>query len=946
MSGGSAVDKLDRVSVTFGVLGPLTADVDGAPAALKGARPRAVLARLLVAKGHVVPIERLVDDLWEVAPEGAVAAIRTFVADLRRALEPARPPRQPPTLLVTVPPGYALRPAPGTVDADRFERLVQAGSRDALDEALGLWRGPAYAEWAHEPWARAEIDRLDELRRRAVEQRAEALLAAGRAAEAAADLQAHVTAHPLREDAWHLLATALYRAGRQGEALAALRRARRSLVDELGVDLSPRLRRLESDILHQTAPTPARVPDKTVIGRADEQRRLGRARGLALVSGEAGAGKSALVESVAGAVIVRVPESDGIPVEWPWPAGRPAAVAWLAARAPVTLVVDDLHRADPDSLDLLAGIVAELDRLPGVLVVGTYRTTEITPPLTAALARMAKAEPVRVHLGGLSEAATGELVHTIAPGADPAAVRRIHRRTGGNPFFVREVARAGLAEAIPPGVRDVIRHRLAQVPPAAQTVLRQASVLGRDLDVAVLSALAGDEATVIDALDAALAAGFLEEHERLRFTHILVRDTLYDDLSAVRRTHWHRAAAEAIERVHPDDVTALAHHYERAGSQEAGRYAAAAAALAERRANPHEAARLWRVALTSHENNKSQEKDALVGLGRSLAVIGHLDEARRRRAEAIASATDAEETARVIAAFDVPAVWPRNDDEALSRRIVEAAERVLAGAAPAQRSRLLSAIALELRGTTSDRGDRAAREAEAIARELGDPALLAFALNARFMHTFHRCGLAPQRLALGTELVALAAAHRLVTFEVLGHLIVLQAQCALGDPAAATAAANAADRLAERHDLPLVGLFTQLYTALRTRSESAYRAALTRLEHSAMPGMADGLRAFALFALDGRVEPGADFGPYEPWVRPLVLADPQEARAALRALPKPPRDLLLEARLVLAARAARLLREEEMLSGVLAQLRPARDELAAGSGVLSFGPIAVHYGRS
>lgn len=220
------------------------------PGRVEGARQRAVLARLLIARGRVVPVDRLVDDLWEVPTSGAVAAIRTFVSDLRRALEPDRPPRQPARLLVTTPPGYALQAAPEAVDARRFEALVgesaqllpagrAAEALAGLDEALGLWRGPAYAEYAEEGWARAEINRLDELRMLALERRAEALLALDRAAEAASDLRASVDGHPLREDTWRLLATALYRSGRQGEALATLRRARQILASELGVDPDP-----------------------------------------------------------------------------------------------------------------------------------------------------------------------------------------------------------------------------------------------------------------------------------------------------------------------------------------------------------------------------------------------------------------------------------------------------------------------------------------------------------------------------------------------------------------------------------------------------------------------------------------------------------------------------------------------------------------------------------
>ncbi|MEU8283133.1 BTAD domain-containing putative transcriptional regulator [Micromonospora sp. NPDC048905] len=1065
------------MEVTFGVLGPVTAATEDGPVPLRGHRQRLVLARLVIAHGRVVPVDRLVDDLWEVPSDGAVGAIRTFVADLRRALEPDRPPRQPPRLLVTEPPGYALRAAPDAVDAERFEaavgeagRLLTAGlpapALAALDTALGLWRGPAYADCAGALWAVAEINRLDELRMLAVERRAEALLALGRPDEAAADLPAHLAGHPLREDAWRLLALARYRAGRQGEALAALRDARDAVVSALGVDPGPELRRLEADILAQAAhltPTPVvagaagRVPgggpeSRPFVGRDAELARLRHAAEaatqagrptLALLSGDPGAGKSALAEELGRQLAAegwstawgRSPEYDGAPAAWPWtqitdaltgPAGsvggglaepvvadgpgdpavarfrRHRAVAALvsavAGRGPLLLVLDDLHRADGDTLDLLTGLLAGPQPATGpMLVLGTYRATEINPELTAALARAAGLEPVREYLGGLSVEATGELARAVAgPELDPPTVRLIHHRSGGNPFFVRELAQlsassgqAALA-AVPPGVRDVIRHRLAQLPAPTRTVLRQAAVLGRDLDPVVLGELAGDPAALLDAVDRGLQAGFLSEQEpdgRLRFTHILVRDTLYADLSASRRAAWHAAVAEAMRRQQPVDPAALAHHLLHAGGREAAHraagYARTAAEQAERDGNPHEAARLWAQVLDAYDRAGRDERrerlSAVLGLGRGLAVTGRLAEARRYRAAAITDAEavgDPRLTAEVLAGFDVPAVWTRNDDEALSERIVRAAEHALTGLGPtgsAQRSRLLSTLALELRGSTGDRGRRAAVEAERIARTVGDPGLLAFALNARFMHAFHRVGLADERARIGAELVDLAAPRQLVTFEVLGHLVLVQACCARADRAGADAHARAADRLAQRYELPLVGVFTGWYAALRLAvsgdqdaAVTAYRAAAERLPADAMPGLARGLLPLALLGLrladavsEARLVPGRqrpipgpdegwaqlDWGPHEPWVRPLLLAaagDRVATGAALRALPDGPHDLLREVRLCLTARAALAIGDRPTMERVATVLRPAAAELAAGSGMVTAGPVAGH----
>ncbi|MBM0235826.1 hypothetical protein JNW91_31200, partial [Micromonospora sp. STR1_7] len=283
----------------------------------------------------------------------------------------------------------------------------------------------------------------------------------------------------------------------------------------------------------------------------------------------------------------RSPEYEGAPAAWPWTqvtealagsaglgeAGpddvdaadgpgdptvtrfrRHRAVASLvsavADRGPVLLVLDDLHSADGDTLDLLTALLTGPRPASGpVLILGTYRATEISPALTAALARAAGLEPVREYLAGLSAPATAELAGAVVGAElDAATAQLIHHRSGGNPFFVRELAQLYAGEgdaalaAVPPGVRDVIRYRLAQLPPPTRTVLRQAAVLGRDLDPQVLGALADDPSAVLDAVDRALQAGFLAERETdggLRFTHILVRDTLYADLSAPRRAAWH-----------------------------------------------------------------------------------------------------------------------------------------------------------------------------------------------------------------------------------------------------------------------------------------------------------------------------------------------------------------------------------------------------------------------
>lgn len=260
-------------AVGFGVLGPVECrDGAGLPVRLGGPRHREVVARLLVARRRMVPVDRLVADLWEEPPPGATGAVRTFVAEVRRALEPGRRPRTPSRLLATEGPGYVLRPAPGAVDAWHFEAevaraagLAPAGAAPVLDAALATWRGPAYADFPGARWAHAERARLAELRLHAVERRADALIRSGAPREAVWDLDAHVAEHPWREDGWHLLATALLRSGRQGDALGVLRRARRVLADQLGADPGPGLARLEREVLRQ-----ADHPDEAAPATGDE----------------------------------------------------------------------------------------------------------------------------------------------------------------------------------------------------------------------------------------------------------------------------------------------------------------------------------------------------------------------------------------------------------------------------------------------------------------------------------------------------------------------------------------------------------------------------------------------------------------------------------------------------------------------------------------------------
>jgi DNA-binding SARP family transcriptional activator len=244
----------------FRILGPLEVlDDSGVPVILRSSRERAVLALLLLSPNRVVSSERLADDLWGDRPlEGAAHALQVNISRLRKALRDAGAE----DVLVTRSPGYLVEVDPDAVDAARFEALLarsreesargdHANAAATLREALGLWRGAALADVADAPLARAEVARLEEARLTALEERLDADLACGRHGELVAELDALTRAHPLRERLWGQRMVALYRSGRQADALRAYQDLRTVLGDELGLDPSSTLQRLEGAILRQ-----------------------------------------------------------------------------------------------------------------------------------------------------------------------------------------------------------------------------------------------------------------------------------------------------------------------------------------------------------------------------------------------------------------------------------------------------------------------------------------------------------------------------------------------------------------------------------------------------------------------------------------------------------------------------------------------------------------------
>jgi len=948
--------------ITVRVLGPLEVTVNGVPADIGGPRQRCVLARLIAEHGRVVSADRLIDDLYaQEAPPRALAALQSYVSHLRRALEPERAARTPAGVLVTSPPGYAVHLGRDAVDAWSFEDEVHqaAGLGDSaaaharLAAALASWRGDAFAEFSGLPWADLEASRLEELRLTATEVLADTALRLGRAAETVADLSRLTAEHPLREEAWRLLALALYQSGRQGDALAALRRARARLADELGVDPGPALRELEDGILEQAPrlaapvaalpraaaaaiPAPAGTdlaPDATApyIGRDAELGRVtrsalaaaaGRMR-VVLVTGEAGAGKTTLADRVSQRLAAegwavtagRCPEHEGAPAGWPWaealrhlartlPPSEPQALATLladtpapggdaaAARfrlhravagylaeasrgAPLLVVLDDLHRADGETLAILADITADLTS-SRILVLAAYRPAEAGEQLSACLAALAVREPARVVLGGLDAAAAAALIQaTCTQPVDGTVTEVIAERTGGNPFFIKETARlldsegalAAITE-VPAGVREVLHRRIARLPATAQTIMGQASVIGTEIDVDVLGEVAGvEEDVLLDAIDAGLLTGLLTESRpgRIRFAHALVRDTLYYGLSRLRRSRLHARAGEAIERHSPGQVAALAHHFAEAGTDpgKAARYCRLAAAQAEQVFAYQEAVRLWEQAIACQDQARGapdgDRLELVLGLVRALAQAGQLPRARSYRHDAVRAALplgDPVLLARVITAFDVARVHFSGEYGDTDDELVAMVEQTLAGLPPGDkplRCRLLSTLAFELEGAESERGYQASAEAVEMARRLGDPELLTLAINAREVQSFRHDGLA-ERQSLGTELLALPG--KPVTAEAYAHLTLMAASSGAGDFAAADLRASQAADIAERYDLPAAATAISMYRAMRAsadgdlaRAGELYRQAAAGMGRLGLQWQGRGVTILGRFAM-------------------------------------------------------------------------------------------------
>jgi DNA-binding SARP family transcriptional activator/tetratricopeptide (TPR) repeat protein len=490
------------------LLGSLDLAEDGLPVAVGGARQRAVLALLVLHANQVVPAERLLVELWgEDAPPTAVNALQAAVSRLRRALPQGR--------LITRPVGYLFRAAPHEVDVGRFEQLLASGrealargaAADAagmLRRALSLWRGPALADFRFDPFAQTEIARLEELRLDCIEERIEADLALGAAAELVGELQRLTAEQPLRERLRGQLMLALYRSDRQADALAVYRDLRDLFAEELGLEPAPALRELEAAILRQdpavgtppapsaSAPAPVRKPVTVLC--VELRVAAGAAVGLDpealdVVLGDALAALGSTLErhggklaAVAGERILGV---FGAPTLHEDDALR-AAQAALAGRSALAAAVEQGHGL---SLTMRGG-VATGDALvggpepPGFSSDAIGRAVELAASAPAGEILVSEAT-LQLAAGALAveHVGAGRLrLRSAQVGARPRAVRL------DAPLVGRDAQRSRLGEAFTRALRERA--------PVLATVLGEAGI-GKTRLAHELAAHLGGEATVL-----------------------------------------------------------------------------------------------------------------------------------------------------------------------------------------------------------------------------------------------------------------------------------------------------------------------------------------------------------------------------------------------------------------------------------------------------------------
>ncbi|GGG06502.1 ATPase AAA [Rhodococcoides trifolii] len=1050
---------MSNPSVNIRVFGALRVEVDGTAVGVGARTQRVVLMRLLIARRRVVSTDLLIEDLWaNDPPPRALASLQVYVSNLRRVLEPARPSRSPAAVVVSAPPGYLLDLPDDAVDVWDFERRV-IDNRPA--DALKLWTDLPYREVADAPWIAGELDRLADLRRTATEREAAVLLARGSHGSAIAVLEPNVRESLGREESVRLLALALYRSGRQTDALAVLRRCRVHLAEDLGLDVGPALQSLESDILSHNdigvadvavTPSPDPVAHPEPSARRDERstglprtngrpRELARSMDLALcvlgggmsvnwIRGEAGEGKTTLARLLAHALSERswrvgwgrCPEIDGAPPGWAWreilaalddtapmddatrmrlspimsddlPNSVPvqsfsiarAVADYLSAisrSTPLLVVLDDVHRADTTTMSIVRYLAATDLGTGAVHLVATYRASETTDDLRAAWATLHDTRSAQIELAGLDRP------HLVTLAAEhglsrPTSVQvdLLAQRTGGNPLFVRELARLMASEGrssgrgeVPTGIADVLRRRLSRLPERTLTVLRMASILGRAVDVDTLrDALDIGDDDLLDAVEPAVLAGLLVETDRdtVRFAHVLVLDTLYADLPRLRRTRMHARVFAVLSARRPDDMAALARH---AAEGATGHTAAklvptivAAARRAESLGSHRDALELWHSALATSEMSGELDRrgrlDLLVALVPSLARAADTENARARRNEAIEIATSLGETGPLVAAlssWQAPVIWHIRGMTA-DRVVLDPLERLLADSNTDDHTRaaLMATAVFEIEGLDSAQASTYAESAVRIADSLADPMLTRVALNAFGYVAFgpdHDDGRRPR----AHQLLAVATEHGMAEYQALAHFQLYLAAMSAADLTGArrhlSDSLRCASGAALTQLLGVLALFDAVVDLIAGRFDSGRTRYDAVADYLDAEGTSHGTEirelgrmsvAIATDTLDTLVTDlerlDHDMPVYlrPAWVLGLIRAGDLDRARELWADDRPaPRDYYWRAMTVLRATAAASLRDLEVCRSCYDELLPFAGTFAGvDSGSLFCGPV-------
>jgi tetratricopeptide (TPR) repeat protein len=579
-------------------------------------------------------------------------------------------------------------------------------------------------------------------------------------------------------------------------------------------------------------------------------------------------------------------------------------------REPLVVVLDDLHYADRGSLALLEFLAPQIGRAR-LLMVGTYRDTELRAhqPVVQTLGELARVRPPqRVVLRGLTRAEVARYV-TMTAGVEPAPalVDAIHAKSEGNPFFVAEIVRLLSAEgrlesaageiSIPQEVRELVVRRLAPLSAYCREVLSIAGVVGRDFDLRVLQAVAEAGAErLLDALDEAHAARVIAPSGpgRYRFAHVLISDALVDGLSAGRRLRLHRRVGEALERAHAGRLEhrlgELAHHFLEAipaGDPERGvRYAVAAAEHASGRLAYDEAARMYERALGALEfvaADDARRCDLLLALGESHHRAGAHRRAKAAFRQAASLARELRSPERVARAA-LGYGGPRGSFGVVDRELVSLLEEALATLGrrdDAVRARLLARLAMELyfAGAAEQRATLV-DEAVAIARRLGDPATIAYALNARYAALWSPEN-AAERLEIADEVLELARRandHRLAR-EGRGRRIV--ALLELGDIATAHSEidvhANAADELRQPYGRWQAAVWQATEALLAGRFADGESRAQEALELGRRVRATDAENCFATQSFIAAMELGR-LGELQHTVEQLAKREPEPMR--------------------------------------------------------------------